>query len=464
MEKSKSNYTFILYYFSLMKKLLLFLFLSCNLFVFYSFASYTPTVQDQVIVQWFQKKLETILTQNVGRNILIADQVKTLQNNYKTNERIYYVFGEIAEFIRHFGTTIPEIEAVVTIDSWIKNDCDQSLWEIVKNYQKQTFVVSSESEIRDVIAQAKLRVDTDIYYEILIKKWTYHLDNGFWINTDNIIFRGETNDPKDVVLIWKGMQWSISHGVRVVWDDVMIGDLSISNVANHAIQIHGERDADNVFIHNVEIFDTGEQMIKWSHNADNSSIHSNNGTIQCSKFYYSAGVWPQYYIGGIDVHNGKNRTVSNNTFRDIISPESRRAEHTVHFWSNSENTVVENNTIINCDRWIGFGLWDRWHQWGIIRGNMIYHDSSKWDVGIWLESASNITVEGNTIFIENSYPNAIEYRFAASIDNIISNNITNKLIRQRDGAQAILDNNILNAEKAWFSNPNEWNIRLKNDL
>jgi hypothetical protein len=47
---------------------------------------------------------------------------------------------------------------------------------------------------------------------------------------------------------------------------------------------------------------------------------------------------------------------------------------------------------------------------------MIYHDTSAGfaDVAIGLENASGTQVYNNTIFMENSYPNAIEYRFSGT--------------------------------------------------
>ena len=167
----------------------------------------------------------------------------------------------------------------------------------------------------------------------------------------------------------------------------------------------------------------------------------------------------------MDAHNAKNWIIRNNTFKNIKSPQADLAEHAIHFWSDSEETLVEGNTIVNCDRGIGFGLGSRGHIGGIIRNNMIYHDSDNGtyntaDVGIGLESVRDAQVYNNTIFQEHDYPNAIEYRFSATTNVLIANNLTNKAVTRRDGASATVEDNIMSARRSWFVDPEAGDLHL----
>ena len=152
--------------------------------------------------------------------------------------------------------------------------------------------------------------------------------------------------------------------------------------------------------------------------------------------------------------------VNDNIFRNIASPSGSLAEHAIHFWNFSANNTIERNMIVNCDRGIGFGLGSSPNDGGIIRNNMIYNDGNGLfdDVGIGLESSPNTKVYNNTIFID--YPNAIEYRFTSTTNVDIANNLTNRLIKSRDGGAANLTANYTNALNTWFIDPSQGNLRL----
>ncbi len=309
--------------------------------------------------------------------------------------------------------------------------------------------VNNVEELNSAITTANQNGNTTI----LLEDGTYTVSQGIWISGDNIMIRSLSGDRDKVILTGGGMGNGVTHIFWLEGDNITIADITLKGVDNHTIQVHGELDADYVLLHNLHVLDAYEQLIKVSYDDSKMDISSDNGILECSLLEYSAGIGPQWYIGGIDAHNAKDWTVKDNTFKNITSPTEDLAEYSIHFWSDSENTLVENNTILNCDRGIGFGLGDRGHIGGTIKNNKIYHNSAKGDVGISLENSSHTLVEDNIILLENDYNNAIEYRFEGTYGGIIRNNITNKGITSRDGGTATLENNTINASIDWFIDP-----------
>lgn len=284
---------------------------------------------------------------------------------------------------------------------------------------------------------------------ILIKNGDYQVASTSsypYITGDNIVFRSLSGKRDSVILRGGGMFSSnqTENGFGVAGNYVTIADLTIKDVGNHGIQVSGH----HLTVHNVRIQDTYEQMIKGS--TSGTSIDS--AVVQCSLFEYTAGIGPNWYIGGLDIHKGKHWLVNDNIFKDITSPNNAAAEHAVHFWDQSIENIVERNRIINCDRGIGFGLGTNGNQntGGIIRNNMIYNNGAGLydDVGIGLESSPHSQVYNNTVWID--YFNAIEYRFSTTVNAVIQNNLTNTAIASRNGASGTLSTNLTNAASNWF--------------
>lgn len=323
----------------------------------------------------------------------------------------------------------------------------------------EAVIVSNVSELASSVINANAGGDK----EILVADGTYILNDMLEITADGITVRSLSGLRDLVTIKGKGMYGSVSHVFLVAADDFTLRDMTIGWVANHAVQIQGELGASNTLLSNLRIVDTYEQMVKISYNSS-SSNSSENGILENCLLEYTDEIGPQYYIGGIDGHQTKNWIVRNNIFKYFISPGGDIAEHAIHFWSDSEDTLVEGNVILNCDRGIGFGLNDRGHIRGIIRNNMIYHNANDYsfaDVGIILENASNVQVYNNTIFLEHSYFNAIEYRWKGTSGVIIANNLTNKAISSRDGGSAAVYDNVTSAAAAWFMNPGSGDLHLK---
>jgi hypothetical protein len=330
-------------------------------------------------------------------------------------------------------------------------------------------VVNNASTLADAVEAAN---DGSGDTTILLADGTYTITSGFGLvlSRDGIVIQGVSGNREAVVIQGAGMAGNVSHAFQILADDVTIRDVTLRNVANHAIQVHGEPPygADRPVLRNLHIQDTGEQMVKVSYQQGDPT-GSDGGVLENSLFEFTAGIGPQYYIGGIDAHNARDWTVRGNTFRGIRSPSGNVAEHAVHFWSGSANTLVERNTIIDCDRGIGFGLGNRGHTGGIIRNNMIAHrdlGSDYGDVGIELESASGARVVHNTLYLAHAAPGGIAVRFAASTGVEVANNLVHvgdgggPAIWLRDGPSVTSVGNVGYAQPAWFVDPDGGNLHL----
>lgn len=328
-------------------------------------------------------------------------------------------------------------------------------------------VVGTMSDLKSAISAANSGGDP----EIVVQSGTYTFTSqyGLLLSRDGMTIRSQSGDPESVVLEGAGMSNSaVTHIFQVGADDVTIEGMTLCRVGDHAIQVHGETpyDADRPTIRDCVFEDTGQQMVKVSYR-DGESSGSDGGLVEGCRFEFTAGIGPQYYIGGIDAHQAADWVVRGNEFRGIRSPGGGVAEHAVHFWSSSSNTLVERNLIVNCDRGIGFGLGSRGHSGGIIRNNMIYHANlgDAADVGIELESASGAVVVHNTVYLEHSYPAAISARFGASSGLTIENNLIhvngNSPIWMRDGATSTTAGNVTNAQSGWFVDASSGDLHLK---
>ncbi|HRF64107.1 MAG TPA: right-handed parallel beta-helix repeat-containing protein [Candidatus Competibacter sp.] len=329
--------------------------------------------------------------------------------------------------------------------------------------QGGTINVGTVAELQNAVATANsLGGNTTI----VVRDGTYTLSDTLYVNAPNVAIVGQSSDRTKVIIQGDAMSSSAKVGnvIRVAASNFQLSDVTLQKSKWHLIQIAGETNADAPVIKNCILRDAYEQIVKVSQDSANPNVTSDNGLVENCIFEYSAGIGPQYYIGGIDAHGSKNWIVRNNTFRNIISPSGSVAEFAIHFWDlPSSNNIVEKNLIINCDRGIGFGMDGRGNTGGIIRNNMIYHAAnagSYADTSIALTESPNTQVYNNTIFMENSFPWAIEYRFASTQNVLIANNLTNKPVMSRDGASGTVSKNVSNAAGTWFANKNSGDLHL----
>lgn len=308
---------------------------------------------------------------------------------------------------------------------------------------------------------------------------------GLYFTVPDVTLRSASSNAAEVVI--DGGYQSLGDGTAPITIDaagVVIADVTVRRSVFHLIHIWAG--GDGALIHGVHLEDGGQQFLK-------SSV--NEGTVDdvevsCSRFTMTQqgrdNVWgygdpdgsTTCYTGGIDTHNARNWSVHDSHFEGIycdadgverpahgLFPEQRGgmtyrgglAEHGIHMWDSEAGSghVLERNRIVDCARGIGLGLRDPVHGSAVIN-NMIVstHPASReHDVGIIVERAVDTVVAHNSVHYlhPDGYPNAIEYRWAETSGLVVRANLTNRSVRDRDGAVADVSDNVEGAQESWYT-------------
>jgi hypothetical protein len=244
--------------------------------------------------------------------------------------------------------------------------------------------------------------------------------------------------------------------------NVLISNLTIRDVYYHPIMADPNAGAQTPHIYNVHLIDAGEQFVKSSASIS-GTVGVNNGIVEYSIMEYTTTA-PSNYTNGVDVHQGSNWVIRHNLFRNIRAPTGQLAGPAVLMWNGSRNSIVENNLFLNVQYGIALGLNGNRtddHSGGIVRDNFFYRSSSQsGDVGITINNSASTKVLNNTVILSSTYPNAVEYRFPATIGVEIRYNLTDGLIKQRDGASGTVANNVTGAQPNWFVNVTTGDLHL----
>jgi len=311
--------------------------------------------------------------------------------------------------------------------------------------------VSDVSSLRAAVRRA----NTKGKLTIVLAEGEYLLQRPIGLTKNHITVRSLTGDREQVVLRGQGMSGRLSHIFQISGSDITIADLTAGWVRFHVAQIHAEKDADRVRLHNVRFVDAAEQIVKVSYRK--GGPRSDDSVIEWSLFEFSAGHAYQAYTGGIGALGVRNLTIRNNVFRHIRVPPGERAIATaIMVRRDSEGTRIEKNIIVNSDTGIRLGLSDGSHGPGHVVNNVVHAIG---DVGIALEHASGVLVAHNTVWAE-VYPNAVEYRFEDSLNNRIESNLLRGAVKRRDGASAEVSDNVEFAQADWFVSPASGDLTL----
>lgn len=330
------------------------------------------------------------------------------------------------------------------------------------------------------VGELKMALETanraGIARTLLLEDGSYVLDvPALEIQCPGLVIRSARGLRDTVVLRGpdEGTNAAVANVFLISANDVAIADMTLGYCRYHGIQVRGEPPfhVSGLLVHNCRIVNCNQQFIKGS-SSENDPLGATDGVIEQCLFEFTGGWAYQYYTGGIDIHKGVNWIVRDNLFRNLRVPAGQpgMAEHAIHFWkrcpTRPQNLVIERNRVVNCDRGIGFGLGSvegGFHGGAsVIRNNVVFNDGTgpRTDVGIGLEHASGVSVENNTVVVQN-YWAPVEYRFAGCSNVVFRNNLVNRPIQRRDNAPpALQENNLERMESSWFRNAGTGDLRL----
>jgi hypothetical protein len=295
---------------------------------------------------------------------------------------------------------------------------------------------------------------------ILIADGTYHLgQKGYylWVDTPNVTLRSAGGNRESVVL---DDNYAGSEIITIAASNVTIADLTLMRAGSHPIHVVSTDTGDtlNTLIYNVHIIDPGQQAIKINPHA--AKVHfTDNGVVACSTIELTdtgrAKVWDinaSCYTGGVDGHQSRGWVIRDNTITGFWCTQGL-AEHGVHFWTGSRDTVVERNRFIDNARGVGFGLLENGtgrtyadnpcpgasgyvgHYGGIIRNNFIFASRTELfasqygaDGGIALAQACGAQTVHNTVAFTSTPFAAIEWRFDNTDVSLLNNLATHNLM------------------------------------
>lgn len=317
---------------------------------------------------------------------------------------------------------------------------------------------------------------------ILLANGTYNLTSSLYINgRHNVTIRG-TMGSTNVVLAGRGMDNSnygnVPFGIWSNGTNTTIAHLTIRDTWDNEIIFNPGAQSPRVYC--VRLINSGSQFIKSNPTDVNAGLGVNNGVVEYCWFEYTgsppgdhgAGVG---YFDGISAHASKNWIVRGNLFKNLHNPDGTAYDWNpaVLFWRNSSNTVTEQNTFINVDRAVAYGLDNstpyRDHAGGVIRNNFIYlapglmsaNRKASSDGSIIAWNSPGTQVDHNTVLLNGNEFYAVQFRFPTTSNCAARNNLTDAPVHLRDSATATLSGNLSTATAGMFVNAAAADLHLR---
>ncbi len=201
---------------------------------------------------------------------------------------------------------------------------------------------------------------------LLVADGHYMMPRYFAITTDNVTLRGASGDRHKVVIDGAHSRHGELIGITKA-SGVTIADLTIQNIKWNGIKINSNLGADKVTIRNCVIHNIWQRGVKapaMPKGQGDGGPH--DCRIEFCLFYNdrpkqfsddetdTADNFNGNYIGGIDVKNTINWTISDNVFIGIHG-RTREGRGCIYISENGRGCTIERNTFIDCDIAIALG-------------------------------------------------------------------------------------------------------------
>src|SRR5215471_2761297 len=308
---------------------------------------------------------------------------------------------------------------------------------------------------------------------ILLANGTYNLTSSLYVNSrQNVTIRG-LNGSTNVVLVGKGMDntnyGSAPFGVWSNGTNTTIAHLTIRDTWDNEIIFNSGAQSPHVYC--VRLINAGSQFIKSNPTDVNAGIGVNYGVVEYCWLEYTGSPPGNHgtgvgYFNGISAHAAKNWVVRGNLFKNLHNPDNAAYlwNPAVLFWRHSVNTLTEQNTFLNVDRAVAYGLDNTTpyfdHAGGVIRNNFVNltpglmsaSRKAGSDGSIIAWNSPGTQIDHNSVLLNSNEFYAVEFRFSTTTNGTARNNLADAPIHLRDSASALQSGNLLTAVPGMFAN------------
>lgn len=316
---------------------------------------------------------------------------------------------------------------------------------------------------------------------ILLANGTYNLTSTLYVNgKNNVTIRG-TNASANVLLVGKGMDNSnfgnVEFGIWSNGTNTTIAHLTIRDTYDNEIIFNSG--AQSPLVYCVRLINAGSQFIKSNPTDVNAGVGVNNGIVEYCWFEYTGSPPNDHgsgvgYFNGISAHAAKNWIVRGNLFKNLHNPDTAAYlwNPAVLFWRQSVGNITEQNTFIDVDRAVAYGLDNTTpyfdHAGGLIRNNFVYltpglmsaSRKAGSDGSIIAWNSPGTQIDHNTALLNGNEFYAVEFRFSTTTNGTARNNLADTPIHLRDSATATVSGNLLTATAEMFANPSAGDLHL----